>query len=111
MKRNPTAFLKKDYDELVKNSLDWKLRILKTGSMPHSIVDGKEVEIPKRSILFGIVEKYDTTKIIEENSNIPKGIRETCNYKYLKTLPYDYIIFVRKDILNSKELMNKINKK
>ncbi len=43
MKRNSTAFLKKEYDELVKNSFDWKLRILKTGSMPHSVVDGKEV--------------------------------------------------------------------
>ena len=43
MKRNPAAFLKKEYDELVKNSFDWKLRILKTGSMPHSVVDGKEV--------------------------------------------------------------------
>jgi len=43
MKRNPTAFLKKEYDELVKNSFDWKLRILKTGSTPHSVVDGKEV--------------------------------------------------------------------
>ena len=42
MKRNPTAFLKKEYDELVKNSFDWKLRILKTGSTPHSVVDGKE---------------------------------------------------------------------
>jgi len=43
MKRNPAAFMKKEYDELVKNSFDWKLRILKTGSMPHSVVDGKEV--------------------------------------------------------------------
>jgi len=42
MKRNPTAFMKKEYDELVKNSFDWKLRILKTGSTPHSVVDGKE---------------------------------------------------------------------
>ncbi len=43
MKRNPSAFLKDEYETLVKNSFDWKLRILKTGSMPHSIVDGKEV--------------------------------------------------------------------
>jgi len=43
MKRNPSAFLKDEYESLVKNSFDWKLRILKTGSMPHSIVDGKEV--------------------------------------------------------------------
>jgi glycine C-acetyltransferase len=43
MNRNPTAFLKKEYDELVKNDFDWKLRILETGSSPHSVVDGKEV--------------------------------------------------------------------
>ena len=43
MKRNPNAFLKQEYDELVKNNFDWKLRILESGSSPHSIVDGKEV--------------------------------------------------------------------
>jgi glycine C-acetyltransferase len=43
MKRNPTSFLKDEYDELVKNNFDWKLRILETGSQPHSVVDGKEV--------------------------------------------------------------------
>lgn len=43
MNRNPTAFLKEEYDELVKKDFDWKLRILETGSCPHSIVDGKKV--------------------------------------------------------------------
>lgn len=43
MKRHPTAFLKEEYEELVKNDFDWKLRILETGSTPHSVVDGKEV--------------------------------------------------------------------
>ncbi|MEA3457822.1 MAG: aminotransferase class I/II-fold pyridoxal phosphate-dependent enzyme [Candidatus Thermoplasmatota archaeon] len=43
MKRNPTAFLKEEYEELVKNDFDWKLRILQSGSKPHSVVDGKEV--------------------------------------------------------------------
>jgi len=43
MNRNPTAFLKEDYEELVKNNFDWKLRILETGSTPHSVVDGKKV--------------------------------------------------------------------
>ena len=42
MKRHPTAFLKEEYEELVKNDFDWKLRILETGSTPHSVVDGKE---------------------------------------------------------------------
>ncbi|MCK4995429.1 MAG: glycine C-acetyltransferase [Thermoplasmatales archaeon] len=43
MNRNSNAFLKEEYDELVKNSFDWKLRILESGSTPHSVVDGKEV--------------------------------------------------------------------
>ena len=43
MKRNPTAFLKEEYEELVKNNFDWKLRNLESGSKPHSVVDGKEV--------------------------------------------------------------------
>ena len=43
MNRNPNAFLKEEYNELVKNNFDWKLRILESGSTPHSIVDGKEV--------------------------------------------------------------------
>jgi glycine C-acetyltransferase len=43
MKRNPNAFLKEEYDELVKKNFDWKLRILESGSTPHSIVDGKKV--------------------------------------------------------------------
>jgi len=43
MNRNPNAFLKEEYNELVKNSFDWKLRILETGSTPHSVVDGKKV--------------------------------------------------------------------
>lgn len=42
MNRNPTAFLKEEYEELVEKDLDWKLRILESGSTPHSIVDGKE---------------------------------------------------------------------
>ena len=43
MSRNSNAFLKEEYDELVKKNFDWKLRILESGSTPHSIVDGKEV--------------------------------------------------------------------
>lgn len=43
MKRNPTAFLKEEYEELVEKNFDWKLRILQSGSLPHSKVDGKEV--------------------------------------------------------------------
>ena len=43
MKRNASAFLKDEYEELVKNDFNWKLRILQSGSKPHSVVDGKEV--------------------------------------------------------------------
>lgn len=43
MKRDPNTFLRKEYEELVKKDFDWKLRILQSGSTPHSIVDGKEV--------------------------------------------------------------------
>ena len=43
MNRNPTAFLKEEYDNLVRKNFDWKLRILESGSQPHSVVDGKEV--------------------------------------------------------------------
>lgn len=43
MKRNASAFLKEEYDDLVKKNFDWKLRILESPSAPHSIVDGKKV--------------------------------------------------------------------
>lgn len=43
MKRNPNAFLREEYEDLVKKNFDWKLHILETGSKPHSVVDGKEV--------------------------------------------------------------------
>ena len=43
MKRNATTFLKNEYEELVNKNLDWKLRILESGSTPHSVVDGKKV--------------------------------------------------------------------
>lgn len=43
MNRDPTGFLKEEYDDLVSKSLNWKLRPLESGSCPHSVVDGKEV--------------------------------------------------------------------
>ncbi len=43
MKRDPTAFLREEYEELVKKDLNWQLRILESASTPHAIVDGKEV--------------------------------------------------------------------
>jgi len=41
--RNPTSFLNEEYEELVKNQLDWKLQNLESSSSPQSIVNGKKV--------------------------------------------------------------------
>ena len=41
--RNPTAFLREEYGELVKNEIDWKLRVLQGPSTPWCTVDGKKV--------------------------------------------------------------------
>jgi len=41
--RNPTVFLKEEYDELVRNELDWKLHVLQGSSSPRCVVDGKKV--------------------------------------------------------------------
>src|SRR5512136_877407 len=42
-KRNANKFLKDEFDDLVKNHLEWNIRVLESGSKPHSIVNGKEV--------------------------------------------------------------------
>lgn len=41
--RNPTSFLREEYEELVKSELDWKLRVLQGPSTPWCNVDGKKV--------------------------------------------------------------------
>ncbi len=41
--RDPTAFLHEEYQDLVKNELDWKIRILQGPSTPWCTVDGKKV--------------------------------------------------------------------
>ncbi|HYM40303.1 MAG TPA: glycine C-acetyltransferase [Thermoplasmata archaeon] len=43
MRRDPTGFLRQEYEALVAQSLDWKIRTLKGPSAPHSNVGGKEV--------------------------------------------------------------------
>jgi glycine C-acetyltransferase len=43
MKRNPTAFLKEEYEDLVKQGFDWKLRELQGPSTPRCVVDGKKL--------------------------------------------------------------------
>lgn len=41
--RNPTSFLRTEYEELVAKALDWKLKELQGPSEPVSMVDGREV--------------------------------------------------------------------
>ena len=41
--RNPTAFLKETYDDLVSKSWDWRPKTLEGPSAPVSKVEGKEV--------------------------------------------------------------------
>ncbi|MDG7008241.1 MAG: glycine C-acetyltransferase [Nitrososphaerota archaeon] len=41
--RDPTSFLKEEYDDLVRQELDWKLRVLGGPSTPWCRVDGKKV--------------------------------------------------------------------
>jgi len=41
--RNPTAFLREEYEDLVRNELDWRLRVLQGPSEPWCIVEGKRV--------------------------------------------------------------------
>ena len=43
MQRDPTGFLKEEYEALAAQSLDWKIRVLKGPSAPHSNVAGKDV--------------------------------------------------------------------
>jgi glycine C-acetyltransferase len=41
--RDPTSFLKQEYEDLVSQELDWKLRVLSGPSTPWCVVDGKKV--------------------------------------------------------------------
>lgn len=43
MKREPTRFLREEYQKLVDQDLDWKLRILEGPSAPRCRVEGKDV--------------------------------------------------------------------
>ena len=43
MKRNATAFLRQEYEDLVKNGFDWKLKELQGPSSPKCKVDGKKM--------------------------------------------------------------------
>ena len=41
--RDPTGFLKKEYQELVDKALDWRLKELQGASEPVTMVDGRKV--------------------------------------------------------------------
>ncbi len=41
--RDPTAFLKQEYDDLVRQEIDWRLKVLDGPSTPWCTVDGKKV--------------------------------------------------------------------
>lgn len=41
--RDPVGFLRQQYEQLVSNELDWKLRVLEGPSTPRCVVDGKKV--------------------------------------------------------------------
>jgi glycine C-acetyltransferase len=41
--RDPTSFLREEYEDLVRQELDWKLRVLSGPSTPWCVVDGKKV--------------------------------------------------------------------
>ncbi len=43
VRRDPVGFLKSEYDLLVSNELDWRLRVLQGPSTPRCVVDGKKV--------------------------------------------------------------------
>jgi glycine C-acetyltransferase len=42
-KRDPTAFFREEYERLVKEGLNWELRVLESASEPECIVDGRKV--------------------------------------------------------------------
>ncbi len=41
--RDPVSFLREEYEDLVRQELDWKLRVLQGPSAPWCVVDGKKV--------------------------------------------------------------------
>jgi len=80
MKRNP--------NELVKNSFDWKLRILETGSKPHSVVDGKKV------IMFcsnNYLNLSNHPKIIQASIDAAKNMVQDLDLYVLLQEQWNYI--------------------
>ena len=43
VKRDPRSFLREEYDKLVSQDLDWRIRILASSNGPWTVVSGKKV--------------------------------------------------------------------
>ncbi len=52
--RNPTSFLKEEYDELVEKALDWKLKTLEGPNKPFTTVDGRKVLLLNSNNYLGL---------------------------------------------------------
>ncbi len=69
MKRNPTSFLKEEYDILVDSNLEWIIRHLETGSKPHAVVDGRKVLMLNTNNYLGLATH---PKIVQATINAAK---------------------------------------
>ncbi|MHA1109643.1 MAG: aminotransferase class I/II-fold pyridoxal phosphate-dependent enzyme [Promethearchaeota archaeon] len=69
MKRNPTSFLKEEYDALVDSNLEWIIRHLETGSKPHAMVDGREVLMLNTNNYLGLATHPKIVKAMIDAAN------------------------------------------
>ena len=69
MKRNPTSFLKEEYDVLVDSNLEWIIRHLETGSKPHAMVDGREVLMLNTNNYLGLATHPKIVKAMIDAAN------------------------------------------
>ena len=67
--RDPTDFLKVEYQQLVDEARDWKHKTLESGSNPECIIDGKKVIIKTKANdqgdLYGSVGKQQIKKALK----------------------------------------------
>lgn len=78
---------------------------------PVAELNGKGIQIPMTKVLFGLLEKYDYSKIEEQYSEIPKNVRNLLTEKGLNRLTSEYVVFVENGIKDSKALMEKLQLK
>ncbi|TFG19731.1 MAG: aminotransferase class I/II-fold pyridoxal phosphate-dependent enzyme [Promethearchaeota archaeon] len=69
MKRDPTSFLKEEYDALVDSNLEWIIRHLETGSKPHAMVDGREVLMLNTNNYLGLATHPKIVKAMIDAAN------------------------------------------